>query len=187
MTIDEIKCELEKKLNPKRYIHSEAVADTAVKLARIYGADEKKAYLAGILHDCAKCYTDGEMFCLMDKYGIEPDGICRISTGLLHGFVGAEEARRIYGVDDDEIYDAIYYHTIGKPKMPLLTKIIYLADGIEPNRIYEEAEQIRSEAVKNINKAVVMYTDSTVEYVLKRGLLLHPAAVQTRNYYLLNY
>lgn len=186
MTIDDIKTELSKKLNHKRYIHSLAVADTAMKLANIYGGDEKKAYLAGILHDCAKCYDNEELFRHIDAYGIMVDDVCKNSPGLLHGFVGAYELKSIYGIEDTQIYDAVYYHTIGKADMPLLTKIIYLADGIEPNRAYDGVEEIRKTAETDINKAVVMYTDCTVKYILNNGMLLHPSAVQTRNYYLLN-
>ncbi len=186
MTIDEIKYALKKKLKPERYTHSLAVADMAVKLSEIYGADCQKAYLAGLLHDCAKGYAKDDLFDKLAEYHIAVDEVSLKSYGLLHGFVGAEEAKAVYGIDDEEIYDAIYYHTVGKTAMPLLTKIIYLADGIEPGRIYEGVEAVRIEAVKNIDKAVVMYTDSTIKYVLERGRLLHPSAVETRNYYLIN-
>lgn len=184
MTLEEIKERLKSTLKPQRYAHSLSVADTAVKLAEKYGADADKAYLAGILHDCAKNYSDAELFELLDKYNIEPDYVCRRSAALLHGFVGAEIARDIYGIDDAQIYDAIYYHTIGKADMPLLTEIIYLADGIEPLRNYPSADIIRAEAQKDLHRAVLMYTEANIKFVLEKGALLHPAAVETRNFYL---
>lgn len=186
MTTDEMKQELKRTLKPERYTHSLAVAETAVMLSEIYGADCRKAYLAGLLHDCAKGFGKEELYAELKRYHISADEVSLGSPGLLHGFVGAEVAKNVYGVDDKEIYDAIYYHTVGKADMPLLTKIIYLADGIEPGRIYDGVDRVRLEAVKNIDRAVVMYTDSTIKYVLERGGLLHPSAVETRNYYLIN-
>lgn len=184
MTVESIKAELEKRLKPQRYAHSLGVAETARELAKIYGADEDKAYLAGILHDCAKNYTSDELYEKSARYGIVLDEISQKSPPLVHAYVGAEEARRIYGVCDDEVYDAIYRHTTGGANMALLTKIIYLADGIEPHRQYDGVEKIRQTARENIDRAVVMYTDSTITYVIKQGQLLHTGAVDTRNFYL---
>lgn len=187
MIPESVKTELKIRLKPQRYLHCVSVAQTAAALAAKYGANERKAYLAGILHDCAKNHTDSELFSLAAEYGIELDEVCKKSPGLLHAFVGAQEARRIYGVCDLEIYDAIYRHTIGGADMPILSEIIYLADGIEPLRSYEGVDEIRRAARESLHRAVVMYTDATVEYVIKRGLLLHPAAVETRNFYLGKY
>lgn len=184
MNLKEIDEKLKKSLRSDRYLHSLSVAKTACRLAEIFGADRDKAYLAGILHDCAKNYSKEELFKLADEFSLEIDKISSESWGLIHGFVGAELAKSGYGVYDDEIYDAIYYHTIGKADMPLLTEIIYLADGIEPLRDYPGVEQIRITAEKDLHRAVLMYTDMTIGYVIKRGLLLHPSAVETRNFYL---
>lgn len=184
MTLNEIKKRLENTLKPSRFAHSVSVAQTASDLAEIYNADAGKAYLAGILHDCAKNYTNGELFELAKKYNIELDEVCKSSANLLHGFVGAYDAKKVYGINDSEIFDAIYYHTVGKPDMPILTKIIYVSDGIEPLRNYPGVEEIRKCAFENLDKAVVMYTDATIKFVLEKGILLHNASVETRNYYL---
>lgn len=184
MTLKEINDKLKISLKPQRYRHSVSVAETAVHLAELYGADADKAYLAGLVHDCAKNCSKDELFELADRYSLEIDEVSGVSWGLLHGFVGAELARHEYGISDDEIYDAVYYHTIGRADMPLLTEIIYLADGIEPLRNYPGVDEIRKASEENLHKAVVMYTDATVKYVLKRGFLLHPAAIETRNFYI---
>jgi len=183
MTLKEINDKLKSTLKPSRYRHSVSVAETAAKLAGIYGADKEKAYLAGLVHDCAKNYSKEELLELADAFSVETDDISKESWGLIHGFVGAELAMREYGIDDKEIYDAIYYHTIGMADMPILTKIIYLADGIEPLRSYEGVNEIRLVSEHNIDKAVVMYTNATIKHVINRGFLLHPAAVETRNFY----
>ena len=144
----------------------------------------EKARIAGLLHDCAKNYSTQEMFALCDKYNLKLDYITQKQTGLIHGFLGAEVARDIFGIDDEEIYDAIYYHTVGKPDMAILTKIIYIADSIEKNRHYEGVEELRALAYEDLDKALVMQIDNTVRSVLRKRTLLHTNTIDTRNYYL---
>lgn len=184
MTVDEMKSKLSQMLIEKRYNHSIGVMETAEELARFHGADVEKARIAGLLHDCAKNYSTQEMFELCDKYNLKLDYITRKQTGLIHGFLGAEVAKDIFGIDDEEIYDAIFYHTVGKPDMPLLTKIIYIADLIEPSRHYEGLDILRKLAYDNIDKALVYQIDMTIKSVLKKGTLLHTNTIDTRNFYL---
>lgn len=168
----------------KRFRHSVLVMETAEALAQLYGADVEKARIAGLLHDCAKNYTVEQMLRLCESYGIVLDDVARQQTGLIHGFLGAAMLRDTFGVDDPEIYDAVYYHTVGKPDMPLLTKIIYIADGIEPSRSFDGVEQVRELAQTDLDRALVLQIDLTIRSVLSRGTLLHTNTVDTRNYYL---
>lgn len=184
MTFDEMKSKLSQMLIEKRFNHSLGVMETAVSMAAFHGADVEKARIAGLLHDCAKNYSTQEMFELCDKYNLKLDYITQKQTGLIHGFLGAEVARDIFGIDDEEIYDAIYYHTVGKPDMPLLTKIIYIADFIEPMRHFEGVDIMRKLAFDNIDKALVYQIDMTIKSVLKKGTLLHTNTIDTRNFYL---
>ena len=87
-------------------------------------------------------------------------------------------------MDDEDIYDAIYYHTVGKPNMSLLTEIIYIADGIEPLRHYDGVDMIRHLVDENLDRALVLQIDYTIKSVLSKGGLLHTNTVDTRNYYL---
>ena len=183
MTPDEIKTKLKAILKESRYLHSLSVAKTAESLAQKYGADTDKAYIAGLVHDCAKCFSTEELLDKMDGYNIKPDSETLASPPLWHSFVGAYEAKEVYGIEDEEIFDAIYYHTLGKEKMPLLTAIIYLADAIEPMRNYPGVELIRSQAGKSLEKAIYLYTKGTIDYVKRRGLKLHPNALKVRDYY----
>jgi predicted HD superfamily hydrolase involved in NAD metabolism len=184
MTIDQMTAKLKSSLLEKRFIHSLGVMKCAEKLAELYGADAHKAAVAGLLHDCAKNYSKDDMFSLCEEYGIELDDVMRKSTGLIHGLLGAEVAKREYGIDDEEIYDAIYYHTMGKPDMSLLTKIIYIADGIEENRHYDGVDRIRSLAEEDLDKALILQIDYTIKSVISKGGLLHTNTIDTRNWYL---
>ena len=184
MTINQMTAKLKGSLLEKRFIHSLGVMESAVELAKRYGADEEKAAIAGLLHDCAKNYSKEDMYSLCDEYGIELDEVMMNSSGLIHGLLGAEVAKREYGVDDPEIYDAIYYHTVGKPDMSLLTQIIYIADGIEPNRHYDGVDRIRSLAEEDLDKALILQIDYTIKSVISKGGLLHTNTIDTRNRYL---
>lgn len=184
MTIDEMRDKLQLALTEKRFNHSLGVMQTAVGLARHYGADVTKTAVAALLHDCAKNYSKSEMFDLCDRYGVELDEISRSSTGLIHGFLGAVIAEKYYGVSDPEIYDAIYYHTIGKPDMSLITKIVYIADGIEPNRNYDGVDRIREVVYEDIDRALLLQIDSTLRSVISKGGLIHSNTIDTRNFYL---
>lgn len=184
MTIEQMTQKLRNTLEEKRFNHSINVMDTAVKLAECHGADVEKARIAGLLHDCAKNYPKEELYSLCDKYGIYLDATAKKEAGLLHGFVGAYLLKEEYGVDDEEIFDAVYYHTIGKPDMPLLTKIIFIADCIEPMRKAPWVDEIRDAVYTDIDTALIIQLDNTIRCVLKKGTLLHTNTVDTRNFYI---
>ncbi|MBQ4631356.1 MAG: bis(5'-nucleosyl)-tetraphosphatase (symmetrical) YqeK [Clostridia bacterium] len=184
MTIDQMREKLKTALTEKRFNHSLGVMETAVQMAKHFGADVQKTAVAALLHDCAKNYSKAEMFELCDRFGVLLDDICKASTGLIHGFLGAEIANKYYGVSDPEIYDAIYYHTIGKPNMSLMTKIIYIADGIEPARHYEGVDLIREMVYEDIDRALILQIDYTIRSVISRGALIHTNTIDTRNFYL---
>ena len=126
------------KLSEKRYTHSLGVADEAKKLAERYNADVNKAYIAGLVHDVAKeVKPDEARELLRDKFGIYLDSVTYNVPKLLHAHLGACFAQTEFGIYDAEILDAIKYHTTAKADMSILTKIIYIADYIEPNRSFD--------------------------------------------------
>ena len=126
--------ELESELAYGRFVHTMNVASTAASLAMCYGFDVDKAETAGLLHDCAKCMNLGKMLKICEKAGLELSDIEKNSGSLLHSKAGAELAQSRYGVKDEDILNAIRYHTTGRPGMSLLEKIIFTADYIEPGR-----------------------------------------------------
>ena len=127
--------ELEKGLDAKRFGHTIGVAYTAACIAMRYDYDMDKAYLAGLLHDCAKGLTHKERLSYCAKYGLKVSEIEDANPALLHAKVGADMCRRKFKIEDDEICSAVLYHTTGHPDMSMLDKIIYIADYIEPRHI----------------------------------------------------
>ena len=132
--IRDIKKELEHDLDSKRYEHTLGVAYTAACLAMRYGYDMEKAYITGLLHDCAKCMSNKDKIEYCEKHDIPISEVEQDNPSLLHAKVGAEMSRHKFDIEDPEIYQAIFYHTTGHPNMSLLDKIIYISDYMEPHR-----------------------------------------------------
>lgn len=179
--IEWMKEKLKEMLDGERYIHSVGVMETAVKLAEKYGEDVEKARVAGLLHDCAKGFSDEELVKMAYKYGIFVDEVLLKVPFLLHGPVGAYLAQELFGVTDEEIKRAIALHTTGDVNMSLLDKIIFLADYIEPNRDFEGVEELRELSWKDLDLAVLRAYDSTICYVIKRNMILYEKTVSGRN------
>ncbi len=169
-------------IDEKRLLHSIGVRDTAAMLAKRYGADEKKARIAGILHDCAKNIPKEEGLARCEKAGIYLKPVCYIEKGLVHSYLGAHIAKTEFGVEDAEILDAIYYHTTGHEDMPLLTKIIYLSDMIEPGRNVPNVDELRRIAMEDIDEALIRSINSTISHVLGKGSILDVDTVAARNF-----
>lgn len=181
---DDINKRLHTVLTPKRFRHTQGVAQEAVRLAERYGADKDKAYLAGLLHDCAKCYTDEEKLAMCEEYNVPLDDILSRQPDLAHSFLGAALARAEYGVEDEDIINAIAYHTTGRENMTLLEKIIYIADYIEPNREpFKGLEEIRELAYKDIDKAVEYSLHNTIDYNVKKKRIIHPLSIKALDFY----
>ncbi len=168
-------------MSEKRYIHSLGVRDEAMRLAKLYGADLEKAYLAGLLHDITKDFTFEQSVELAEKYGVKLEEIDKVEHKLVHGHIGAYYVKNELGIDDDEIFEAIYYHTTSKAGMRLLTKIIYIADIIEPNRTYNGVETLRALAYSDLDKAVFNGLRNTIIKLTNNGRMLHTETVNAMN------
>lgn len=163
--------------NKNRYLHTMGTVLTAVELAGQFGADGEKARLAAILHDCAKIGSRPIQEQATEE-GLVRDASWGDMPGLLHAKIGAIYARRIFGVEDAQVLDAIAYHTTGRAGMSLLEKIVYLADMIEPGREFEEAEALRHLAKVDIDLAVIEAMRVSIQNVRQRGKTLHPDTLE---------
>jgi len=171
-------------LTPKRFAHTQGVAEEAAKLAGIWGINTEKAYTAALLHDCAKDLTREQTMALCSEYNIELDDIVKKQLDLAHSFLGAEIAQKEYLITDSEILNAIKYHTTGRAEMSTLEKIIYLADMTEAGRKpYKGMEEIRKASYKNLNKAVYIALKSTIDFNTEKNRIIHPLSISALKYY----
>jgi len=149
-----------------RFKHSIGVADTAACLAMRYNSSMEKAYIAGLLHDCAKCVPDDIKIKECRQANEEISQIELESPYLLHSKLGAIYAKEKYGINDFDICQAIRFHTTGRPDMSILEKIIFIADYIEPYRNKAwDLDIIRGLAFEDINEAVYFCLKDTLEYL----------------------
>ena len=159
------------------------VAETAQKMARLYRVDEEKAYMAGILHDYAKEKPQTEILEIAAENNLLDD-VYRQVPYLLHAPVGALLIKAELEIDDEEIIIAISNHTLGRPFMSGLEKIIFLADMIEPDRNFPEVNKLRNLAEKDLDEAMLFGLDSTIKYCLDKKSIIHPQTIIARNYFL---
>lgn len=186
--IYKIQKKLKKNLDENRYIHTLGVAQTAYFLAMSHGYDMEKAYIAGLLHDCAKNLSITEMLSLCKEYQLEISEIEKNNIGLLHSKAGVCLAQKKYKITDTEILESISWHTTGKPNMSVLDKIIFIADYIEPNRKpLPNIENIRMLAFRDLNNATIAILKNTFDHLNKSNVLIHPIAKETYQFYLNHY
>ena len=187
VNIKKIRKKLEKTLDPKRYEHTLGVAYTAAALAMCSQADNEKAKIAGLLHDCAKCMSNEKKIAVCQKQGIEITEIEKKNPFLLHAKVGSYLARKQFHVKDEDILNAILNHTTGRPGMSRLEKIIYIADYIEPERKHApNLTQVRKLAFKDIDAALLQILKDTLGYLHNIESPVDPMTQETYNYYVLN-
>lgn len=174
-------------LKPRRFLHTLGVAATAASLAAVHNGDTKEAYMAGLLHDCAKYFTGDEWVEICEQEQIPLSDVERNNTVLIHGKLGAHFAKTRYGVDNEEILSAIRYHTTGRPGMGLLEKIIYIADYMEPGRKMEcqpySLTEIRRMSYIEIDKALRMVLDCCISYLQQSQAPVDPLTMETYQYY----
>lgn len=164
--IDFLKDEMKARLKPQRYLHTLGVYEIAVNLARIYGLNVQKAAIAALLHDSAKNMPLKEMLEICDKYELYVAEYERDSTALLHGKAGALIAKKVFNIEDDDIYDAIYYHTTGKPDMSLLLQVVFVSDYIEPGRTKAPNLSIlRVLAESDLNRTTAIILRDTLDFL----------------------
>lgn len=185
MDLQNLMIKLNEMLPENRMLHSEGVAKCAVKLSKIYGYDEEKAYLAGILHDCAKYLSQEQVDCYVKKYEIYLDDYEKESLALSHSTIGSILVRHEFFIDDVDIVTAVRYHTTGRSHMDMLEKIIYIADLIEENRDYPGVDELRELAYnEKLDEALLKSFDNTIKLVINRKQIIHPRTIEARNHIL---
>lgn len=169
-------------LSSQRMAHTAGCEQEAVQLARRWGENPESAAVAGILHDITKNLGYDEQLILCEKYGIILDIAEKENPKLLHAITGAAKARELFGVPD-AVYEAIRWHTTGKPDMTTLEKIIYLADYIEPTRDFEGLEKLRSLAYEDLDRAMALGLEMSLEEIRRQNVEPHRASLEAYLWY----
>lgn len=180
---------LKNHLDEERFEHSLGVAETAVELAEKFNLDTEKAYLAGLVHDCAKCLRKESQLDIMNTYLTIED--CElINPKTYHAPVGAYIAGKEFGIEDDEILSAVRWHTIGKLEMTDFEKIIFIADKIEPRtrpEKYINAIKPRLNEDNGLDKALLECYKGTIKSLADRELKICISTIEIYNELLRKY
>ena len=168
-------------LKANRVKHVLGCRDTAVKLAKVWGADPVDAGRAGLLHDITKALDGQLQLTLCGAYGKLLDDFSRKYPKTLHALTGSLVAGRIFG-ENKAVVSAIEFHTTGKADMSLLEAIIYVADYMEPNRDFPGVERLRELAYTDIRGALKLGLEMTLEHLKEQGGEVSPASRQALDY-----
>lgn len=175
--LDEYKKLIKTKMSDYRFTHSVNVSKEAKKLAKLYGADERKAEVAGILHDITKEIPKEEQLQIITDSGIILDDVQKKAPKLWHGISGSVYVREKLNIDDEDILNAIRYHTTGRAGMSLLEKIIFVADFTSAERTYKGVSTMRKKSRKSLESAMLYGFKFTFSDLSKRELAIHPDEV----------
>ena len=184
ISIVEVQEKLRDEFKGNRFIHTLGVQYTSTCLAMRYGLDLNKAEIAGLLHDCAKQLPESEMIAICEDHGVAISDFEYKHPFLLHGKAGACIAEKEYDIHDEDILNAIRFHTTGRPKMTLLEEIVFVADYIEPGRKNaENLDMLRQMAFTDLQQTVLIILEQTLEYLNKTDASVDQSTVVTRDYY----
>jgi predicted HD superfamily hydrolase involved in NAD metabolism len=179
MTEEQIREKVKAELSPKRFRHVQGVVETADKLARIHGANPEQARLGAWIHDFAREWPQEKLLNMAKDNHV--DAIYFEISELLHGHIAAAIAPQEFGIQAEDVRNAARYHTSGRVGMSLLEKVVYLADAIEPGRKYPAVEELRRVAEEDLDLALAMSFDQTIEYLIRRRQPIFPLTVLARN------
>ena len=158
---------LKASLKERRYKHTLRVRNLAMEMAEKENADKQKAEIAALLHDMARNINQVALNMYVNNLGLDKRYAENIN--LAHGKIAAKLAETEFGIVDEDILNAISYHTTGRAGMSKLEKIIFLADAIEPERTYPEVENIRAKAKISLDEGCLASLSKTIEYVRSRN------------------
>ena len=182
---DQVLAWLADNVPPSRINHILGVEQMAGDLARHYNLDVATAAQAGLMHDLAKYFKPQRLLEMARAESLEIDEVMAAAPHLLHADVSAIVARDNFGVEDEEVLQAIANHTLGRPEMSSLSCILFLADTLEPGRgDRPELQNLRHLSYQNLAQAVWLTCDYSLQFLLKTHCLIHPRTVATRNWFL---
>ncbi len=173
--------EIKNRLGKKRYKHTIYVLEAASKLAKKLNINLKKVKTAALLHDIAKSKNSEELNSILKDSKWDIDEMEAAIFPILHAPAGAVLAEKEFGIEDQEVLEAIRYHTLGHPEMSKIAQVIYAADFISEDRDFVGLEEIRIEIEKNFEYGLYLITSEIINYQLKQDKFVHPYSNDFRN------
>lgn len=180
MNKDDLLNAIRTRMPEKRFVHTIGVMETAIQLAKVYKVDEKEAELAAILHDVVKFADRDWMKQTIIEQQMEPT-LLTFHHELWHAPVGAFVAQQEFGVTNQDVLNAICYHTTGRKYMSKLEKIIYCADMIEPNRKFSGVDELRQQAEQGLELLMKACVKHSIQFLIKKNQPVYPDSIHCYN------
>ena len=172
---------------PQRKAHSLRVAEVAAKKAAQLRMNEQKAIAAALFHDCGK---NVEIDSPLLQGFILPSEFGEVPAQVVHQFTGAYLAQTQFGITDEDILNAVRYHTSGRPNMSALEKLIFLADMVEEERSYDVVEDIRSafwsaqgDKENALDACLLLALEQTAVFLRRIGQTVYPLTLDALQFY----
>lgn len=174
---------LSRVLSKKRYQHSINVAEASVKLARRWRVNQRRAYVAGLCHDCCKDMTLAEQKRLAAQCRFAPTTLELSVPALLHAIAGCWYTENVLRISDKTVLAAIRYHTEARAGMSRLEEVVYMADLTSADRNFKDVERFRRLAQEDLNLAMLESLRFYVADVVSKGAKLPLGSVEAYNQY----
>ena len=168
--------------------HIYRVQKVALELARQHEVDGEKTRLAALAHDIARAMKGEDLLRKARELGIAVHPVEAEVPILLHGPVAAEMLRLTDGLEDQDIYEAVYWHSTAREGLGPAAKVVYLADKLDPQKVsrYPFLPELRALAMKSLDRAILEFLSRELVSLLRQGSLVHPTSVEARNELVLN-
>lgn len=164
-------------LTEKRLVHTANVVVTALKKCKAECIDEKKAYTAALLHDCAKYKKPSDFIGFKFPIDVPPP--------VVHAFLGAYIVENVLKITDGEIIDAVRYHTSGKENMSPLCKLVFVADMVEKGRTYDGVEVLRElYEKKSLDECFKACLYEEILHLKNKGEYIYVKTLDAYDYYI---
>ncbi|WP_318615110.1 bis(5'-nucleosyl)-tetraphosphatase (symmetrical) YqeK [Sporosarcina sp. YIM B06819] len=180
MDVNQLKQQLALRLSKERYEHVLRVAETAKSLAKKHQISIDQAEQAALFHDIAKCMDKADLQLALER-GHENTQLFSYHHELWHAPVGAMIARDEFGMEDEDVLNAIRYHTTGRSNMSMLEKLIYVADMIEPGRSFPGVERLRQLAEESLENAMEACIYQSVQFLVNKRVPVFPDSIDCYN------
>jgi nicotinate-nucleotide adenylyltransferase len=175
---------LSRTLSGEHVRHSEEVSKLAQKLCSRYTIDPERGMLAGIGHDLARELSEEKMLGLLERFGKRAGHWEREHPVVLHGLVGRELLCRQFGIDDRGILEAVADHVLGRPKMGILSRIIFVADFLEPTRGFLSEHKRRSFLLLPLTEMLLRVAEEIFAFLDKERKPIAPISRKMYQYFL---
>ncbi|MBI2855377.1 MAG: bis(5'-nucleosyl)-tetraphosphatase (symmetrical) YqeK [Chloroflexi bacterium] len=163
--------------------HADRVREEALKLARIHQVDTTRVEVAALSHDLARGMKGTELLERARSYGLELHPAEQRVTVLLHGPVGAEMLRRECGIEDQEVLEAVRWHSTFHRELGPVAKVVFLADKLDHQKRarYPFLDRVDALARDDLDAAVLAFLDEELVALIRDGKPVHPASIEGRN------